>query len=183
MEVLDEIQTAIAAAVERVGPAVVGIGRGWGTGSGFVYAPGRVLTSAHSVGREEVAVAFAGGRRAAGRVAGGDPNLDVAVVDVDTGDVEPVEWPAGDPGAALGRFVLALADPGGRGLRATPGFVASAAASFRGPRGRRIEGAIEHTAPLPRGSSGGPLVAADGRLLGVNSVRTPGGLIRAVPAG
>ena len=44
----------------------------------------------------------------------------------------------------------------------TPGFVSSTARSFRGPRGRRIAGAIEHTAPLPRGSSGGPLVDARG---------------------
>ena len=53
---------------------------------------------------------------------------------------------------------------------------------FRGPRGRRVEGAIEHSAPLPRGSSGGPLVDAEGRLLGVNSIRLEGGLILAVPA-
>jgi serine protease Do len=64
----------------------------------------------------------------------------------------------------------------------TPGFVSSASRSFRGPRGRRIAGAIEHTAPLPRGSSGGPLVDADGRLLGINTVRVDGGLILAVPA-
>src|SRR6185295_7186642 len=78
--------------------------------------------------------------------------------------------------------VLALANPGGRGLRVTPGFVSSAAGRFRGPRGRRIAGAIEHTAPLPRGSSGGPLVDAEGRLLGLNAVRREGGLILAVPA-
>jgi serine protease Do len=54
------------------------------------------------------------------------------------------------------------------------------ARSFRGPRGRRIGGAIEHTAPLPRGSSGGPLVDLDGRLLGINAVRQDGGLILAI---
>jgi serine protease Do len=79
--------------------------------------------------------------------------------------------------------VLALANPGGRGLRVTPGFVSAAARSFRGPRGRRVAGAIEHTAPLPRGSAGGPLVDLDGALLGVNTVRLPGGLILALPAG
>src|ERR671930_225984 len=60
--------------------------------------------------------------------------------------------------------------------------ISSSGRSFRGPRGRRIEGAIEHTAPLPRGSSGGPLVDAEGRLLGLNAVRLEGGLILAVPA-
>jgi serine protease Do len=78
--------------------------------------------------------------------------------------------------------VLALANPGGRGLRVTLGFVSSEGRSFRGPRGRRIGGAIEHTAPLPRGSSGGPLVDVEGRLLGLNALRLDGGLILAVPA-
>jgi serine protease Do len=60
--------------------------------------------------------------------------------------------------------------------------VSSAARSFRGPRGRRIAGAIEHTAPLPRGSSGGPLVDLEGQLLGINTLRVDGGLILAIPA-
>ena len=77
---------------------------------------------------------------------------------------------------------MALANPGGRGLRATLGFVSSEARSFRGPRGRRVRGAIEHTAPLPRGSSGGPLVDSAGNLLGINSLRLDGGLILAAPA-
>jgi serine protease Do len=54
--------------------------------------------------------------------------------------------------------------------------------SFRGPGGRRIRGSIEHSAPLPRGASGGPLVDVQGRLLGLNAVRMEGGLILAVPA-
>ena len=116
---------------------------------------------------------------------------------VDTGDASPVEWePSEEPtparsagrgtcpgGPGIGSPVIALANPGGRGLRATLGFVSSGGRSFRGPRGRRIRGAIEHTAPLPRGSSGGPLVDPDGNLLGVNSLRLDGGLILAVPAG
>jgi len=77
---------------------------------------------------------------------------------------------------------VALADPGGRGLRASLGFVTATGRSFRGPRGRRIGGSIEHSAPLPRGSSGGPLVDAEGRLLGLNSIRVEGGLILALPA-
>jgi len=105
------------------------------------------------------------------------------VIEVDTADVEPIGWGDDDAGrTAIGRAVLALANPGGRGLRITPGFVSSGARSFRGPRGRRISGAIEHTAPLPRGSSGGPLIDAAGQLLGINAVRVEGGLILAIPA-
>jgi serine protease Do len=75
--------------------------------------------------------------------------------------------------------VVALARPGGRELRATLGFVAVAERSFRGPRGRRLAG-MEHTASLPRGSAGGPLLDASGRLLGLNALRLEGGLILAL---
>jgi serine protease Do len=77
--------------------------------------------------------------------------------------------------------VVALGNPGGRGLRVTLGFVSSGPRSFRGPRGRRVAGAIEHTAPLPRGSSGGPLLTSDGKLLGINTIRVDGNLILALP--
>jgi serine protease Do len=183
MTVLEELQSTIQSAAETIGPAVIGLGRGWGRGSGFVIAPGRVLTSAHNLRDEEVTITFLDGRQETGRVAASDPDLDLAVIEVDTGAVEPLGWAEEDvESVAIGRSVFALANPGGRGLRVTPGFVSSTARSFRGPRGRRIAGAIEHTAPLPRGSSGGPLVDASGRLLGVNAVRADGGLILAVPA-
>jgi serine protease Do len=182
MAVLEEITTSIEGLVERVGPAVVGLGRGWGRGSGVVTAHGRVLTNAHNLRGDTVTVTFGDGRRETGTVAGVDLDADVAVVSVDTGDVEAVEWAATGDAVGIGRAVFALANPGGRGLRATFGLVSAAGRSFRGPRGRRIRGSIEHTAPLPRGSSGGPLVDADGRLLGLNTMRMDGGLILAIAA-
>src|SRR5215204_2301079 len=181
---LDELQAAVGAVGERVGPAVVGLGRGWGRGSGVVIAEGRVLTNAHVLRGGEVAVRRGGGEVALGRVASADEALDVAVIAVDTGDAPAVAWePEAVEGLAAGQAVFALADPGGRGLRTTFGLVTATGRSFRGPRGRRIGGSIEHSAPLPRGSSGGPLVDADGRLLGINSVRMEGGLLLALPAG
>jgi serine protease Do len=179
--VLEELGTAIGEIAERIGPSVVGIGRGWGVGSGVVVAEGRVLTNAHNLRRDEASVRFADGRRERGRVTGVDSDGDLAVIEVDTGEAPAIEW--GDPEAAVvGTPVFALANPGGRGLRVTFGTVSSANRSFRGPRGRRIQGAIEHTAPLPRGSSGGPLVDGDGRLLGINSIRLDGNLILALAA-
>src|ERR1700692_933739 len=112
MPVLEEFETAIQAAAERTGPAVVGLGRGWSLGSGVVIGPGRVLTNAHNLRHDEVTVSFADGRRESGRVAGTDPDLDVAVIDVDTGDASPVAWPAGLETPQIGRPVVALANPG-----------------------------------------------------------------------
>jgi serine protease Do len=105
------------------------------------------------------------------------------VVAVDTGHAPAVAWEPARAGAlGYGSAVLALADPSGRGLRVTFGLVSATGRSFRGPGGRRVGGSIEHSAPLPRGSSGGPLVDPDGHLLGLNAVRREGGLILAVPA-
>jgi serine protease Do len=180
--VLEDIGTTVGTLVEQAGPAVVGLGRGWGVGSGVVIEDGLVLTNAHNLRHDEVTITFSDGRREDGRVTGSDPDLDVAVIAVPTGDVAPVDWPEEAEEPAIGRPIVALANPGGRGLRATVGFVSSTSRSFRGPRGRRIPGGIEHSAPLPRGSSGGPLLDVSGRLLGINSVRVDGGLILAIPA-
>jgi len=182
MAVIEELEGAIQTAAERTGPAVIGLGQGWGRGSGFVFDSNRILTNAHNLRGDEVTVTFGDGRRETGKVLASDPDLDLAVIEADTAGIEPLQWAEDVESLPIGRSVLALANPGGRGLRATPGFVSSTARSFRGPRGRRVNGAIEHTAPLPRGSSGGPLVDSAGRLLGVNAVRADGGLILAVPA-
>jgi serine protease Do len=183
MAVLEELEGTIQTAVERTGPAVIGLGQGWGRGSGFVIDSNRILTNAHNLRGDEVTITFHDGRRENGRVLASDQDLDLAVIEADTAGIEPIQWSEEDVDSLpIGRSVLALANPGGRGLRVTPGFVSSTARSFRGPRGRRISGAIEHTAPLPRGSSGGPLIDGAGRLLGVNAVRADGGLILAVPA-
>jgi len=91
------------------------------------------------------------------------------------------EWGAGEA-LVLGTPVVAMSNPGGRGLRATVGFVSSTGRPFRGPRGHRIEGSVEHTAPLPAGSSGGPLLDLDGRLVGLNTHRLGEGFYLALPA-
>lgn len=177
MVATSELESTIQSAAERFGPAVVGVERA----SGLLIAPGRVLTAAHALRRREAVVALADETRQGAEVIASDLDLDLAVLAVEIDGVEPLAPANGDPDARLGRTVLALANPGGSGLRVTAGFVSSAAASFRGPRGRRIAHAIEHTAPLPRGSSGGPLLGADGTLLGINAVRVDSGLILAIP--
>jgi serine protease Do len=172
----------ISQLAESAGPAVVGLAEGARGGSGVAIGPGRVLTLARNLRGNEVAVAFADGRRESASVRGSDPELGVALLELDTGDAPAVSWPEGASAPAIGAPVFALADPAGRGLHVTAGAVSSAPQSLRGPRGRTLEGLIEHTAPLPRGSAGGPLLDGDGNLLGLNAVRLAYGLILALPA-
>jgi serine protease Do len=184
MSALEELEQAVTNVAEQASTAVVGIGRGPGRGSGIVLTDGRVATNAHNLRGDEVTVVFADGRSETGRVEGVDVDADLAVVAVDTGDARPLPWAADgaeEGPIRLGTAVFALANPGGR-RRVTVGFVSAVNRAFRGPRGRRITGSVEHTAPLGRGSSGGPVVAADGRLLGINTNRLGDGFYLAIPA-
>jgi len=181
MAVLDEIQASLAGLAEGAGSSVVGIGQRWGVGSGIVFGAGRVLTNAHNVRGDQVTATFGDGRTAEGSVAGHDADGDLAVIDLDTGDAPALPWATG-ASVSIGTPVFALANPGGRGLRVTFGFVSGIDRTFRGPRGRRITGSIEHTAPLLPGSSGGPVVDAAGQLLGINTNRLGEGFYLAIPA-
>jgi S1-C subfamily serine protease len=181
MAILDEIQASIAGLADGAGASVVGIGQRWGVGSGIVIGTGRVLTNAHNVRGDQVTVTFADGRTAEGSVAGHDIDGDLAVIDVDTGGAPALPWATG-VSASIGAPVFALANPGGRGLRVTFGFVSGIDRTFRGPRGRRIAGSVEHTAPLLPGSSGGPVTDAAGQLVGINTNRLGEGFYLAIPA-
>ena len=180
MTILDEIEASIARLAEEAGSSVVGIGQRWGVGSGIVLGEGRVLTNAHNVRGSHVTVTFADGRTAEGTVAGTDIDGDLAVIEVETGQVPALSWATDAP--AIGTPVFGLANPGGRGLRVTFGFVSGIDRAFRGPRGVRITGSLEHTAPLLPGSSGGPVLNAAGQLLGINTNRLGEGFYLAIPA-
>lgn len=180
MTVLEELASTIAQVAALVGPATVGLGSGWGQGSGVVVREGLVLTNAHNLRHEPVSVTFEGGRVVEATLRGVDVDADLAVLELDTSGPTPVAWSDIQP--SLGMPVVALANPGGRGLRATLGQVSALNQQFRGPRGRRIAGSIEHTASLARGSSGGPLLDSAGRLLGINTNRLGEGFYLAIPA-
>jgi serine protease Do len=181
MAILDEIQQHISQLAEGAGASVVGIGQRWGVGSGIILSDGRVLTNAHNVRGDQVSVTFADGHTAEGTVAGRDIDGDLAVIDVPTGGAPALGW-ATSAAAGIGTPVFALANPGGRGLRVTSGFVSGVERAFRGPRGHRITGSVEHTAPLLPGSSGGPILNAGGQLLGINTNRLGEGFYLAIPA-
>ncbi len=179
MTSLDDLTTTIRGIAERLGPIVVGIGRRR-RGAGFVLGDGLVATNAHNLRGDEVAVTFGDGRVEVGRVRGVDADGDLAVVAVDTAGATPIEWADGD-GVGLGAVVFGVGFTGG-GPRVTFGLVSAVERSFRGPGGRRIDGSLEHTAPLAPGSSGGPLVDADGRLVGINTNRLGDAFYLALPA-
>jgi len=178
MDVLTQIAEATQQVTAAAGSAVVAIGRHH-RGAGVVIADGKVLTNAHNLRDRTTQVTFADGRTAQGSVLGVDVDGDLAVLDVDTTGATPVAWSDADlrPGQPV--FGLALR---GTALRATFGTVSAVDQSFRGPRGRRVSGAFEHTAPLGRGSSGGPVTDVEGRLLGINTSRLGEGFYAAIPA-
>ena len=180
MSALDELSQSITRLAGSVAPSVVGIGSRL-RGSGVVVADGQVLTNAHNVRGDEVTVTFADGRSAAGRLAGIDVDGDLAVIEIDTAGAPALTWADGD-GPAIGAIVFAAAATPGGGARVTFGTISAVERSFRGPGGRRIGGSLEHTAPLAPGSSGAPLLDADGRLVGLNTNRLGEGFYLALPA-
>lgn len=180
MTALADLGREIGEIAEKVGPSVVGIGNRWRGGSGVVIGENRVLTNAHNLHGDEVTVTFADGRTADAKAIGIDADGDLAVLETQTNGAPALE--AGAEALGIGTPVVALGNPNGHGPRVTLGFVSGTGRSFRGPRGRRVAGAVEHTAPLMPGSSGGPIVDLDGRLLGINTNRIGHGFYQAIAA-
>ena len=180
MAVLDELSSAAAQVIAQVGPSVVRIGRGGGRGCGVILSEGIVATNAHNLRGDETLVTFSDGRQAIGSVAATDVDGDLAVLRVDTGDAPAVGW--AEAGSAVGDVVFVVTRSAAGGERVSFGMVSGTERAFRGPRGRRIKGSLEHTAPLPRGSSGSPVVTPSGTVAGINTNRLGDGFYLALPA-
>lgn len=178
MTTLSDIEGTIARVAGAAMPSVVAIGARF-RGTGFVVAEGRVVTNAHNLRGEQTTITFADGERVTGRVVGMDLDGDLAVVDVPTGDRPPLPWSDGTVG--IGAAVLAAA-AGPDGPRITLGFVSGTGRRFRGPGGGLLGPAIEHTAPLAPGASGGPLLDTEGRVVGIDTHRLGDGFYLAIAA-
>ncbi|MEP6695912.1 MAG: S1C family serine protease [Pseudonocardiales bacterium] len=165
---LDELQGSTQRVRAAVAPAVVSIGRD-GRGCGVVVADGLVVTNAHNLRDQTTSVTFGEGRTEQGTVRGADGDTDLAVIAVNTGGAVPPEWSEAEP--TPDRAVFAVSRSGSGAARVTFGTISAVDRAFRGPRGRRIRGSVEHTAPLPRGSSGSAVVDVEGRLVGISTHR------------
>lgn len=145
-------------------------------GSGFVWdATGRVVTNHHVVAAGSAPrLTYADGARVSARVVADSPDADLAILEP-VGPVPP-RRPAERADAVPGQRVVALGNPGGRGLTRSEGAV-TALGRLVDSGGTLLPDMIETTVPLVPGNSGGPLFDCDGRFVGLNAaaVLTPGG--------
>ena len=177
MDGLLTLSNDLAAAVERAGQVVFGVNARTRLGStGVHWRSGLIVTANHTVRvDEDITVTRPDGRAIAATVAGRDPAIDIAVLKVDAPDVAVADL--GESNAVrVGHLVLAV----GRGPCASGGVV-SAIGEGRGPRS--AGGALfSLDLTLYPGFSGGPLVNAQGQVIGVNSSGTSRHLQLAIPS-
>jgi S1-C subfamily serine protease len=167
-DTLGVLSDGMADAVEGVAPSVVRVnGRRRRSGSGVVYGPNTVLTASHVLEREEdLTVGLPGGWNLPARFVGRDHSTDLAVLRVESLEAEAVTPAEGE--ARVGQLALAVGSSSrGEGPRATLGVVSAVGGPVRTWRGPRLERYIQTDATPYPGLSGGPLIDARGRVLGI----------------
>ena len=152
---------------------------GQALGTGFVVdKQGYVLTNAHVVDENgqqasSVTVVFNKGgsetQRVKGELVGVDVSSDVALIKVDPGSVELKPLPLGDSSkVVVGESVVAIGNPLGYDFSITAGIVSATGRTLQAPNGMKIPNGIQTDAAINQGNSGGPLIDAAGRVIGIN---------------
>lgn len=179
---LGELSDALAEAAERAGQATVLVNaRRRIPASGIVYAPDLVLTADHVIERDEdLSVTLFDGAEIKATVAGRDPGSDLALLRL-VQPVSVVAQPSAMP-ARIGQMTLTLGRPSAEGLEASFGIVSTIGGPVRTPRGGLLERYLRTEATSYPGFSGGPTVAADGTILGVNTSGLARGMAITIPA-
>src|SRR5438309_820289 len=178
MGMLSDLSRDIADLVGRLGPSVVRIDARRGRpASGIIWADNLVLTADHVLEHEDSIQVTGSTATVKASIACRDPGTDLALLR--TEGLNGVPAPRGSTDIRVGQVVVALGQPGE--LQVTIGIVSGLSGSFRSWRGGQVERLIQTTAELLPGFSGGPLVDADGRVIGINSWNFGRGVSRAVP--
>jgi S1-C subfamily serine protease len=184
---LSALSRDLADLVARAAPAVVGVEHRRGQGSGVVLAPdGWILTNAHVArGHGPLRVRLPGARTTLAELVGVDERTDLAVLRTGARDLPAL--PLSERRLRVGEIVLAIGNPLGFERSVTAGMVSALHRNLpAGPRGRGpvLEGLVQTDAAVNPGNSGGPLLDADGHVVGITTAMLPWarGIGFAVPA-
>ena len=146
-------------------------------GSGFVIdKSGHIVTNAHVVeNAREIEVSFSNRDSVEAKVVGRDLSTDLAVlkVDVDSRALRPLALGNSD-GAEVGDSVVAIGNPLGLERSVTAGIVSALHRPLTAPNDFTIDDVIQTDAAINSGNSGGPLIAANGKVIGVNTAIATG---------
>lgn len=180
--VLVELSEALADAAERAGNATVLVNaRQRMPASGVLYASDLVLTADHVVEREDdIKILLADGVEISAKVTGRDAGTDLAILRLERAAGAAAEL-TGSP-ARLGQIALVLGRPSPDGIEASLGTVSAIGGPIRTGRGGMLERYIRTDSISYPGFSGGPLVAADGTVLGINTSGLARGAAITIPA-
>jgi S1-C subfamily serine protease len=180
--VLVELSDALADAAEKAGKATVLVNaRRRMPASGIAYAADLILTADHVIEREEdIKVNLADGAEVSAKVVGRDAGSDIAVLKLERAAAKVAEVTKSP--ARLGQIALVLGRPSTNGIEASLGTVSAIGGPIRTGRGGMLEKYIRTDGISYPGFSGGPLVAADGTVLGLNTSGLANGAAVTIPA-
>ena len=167
-EFLQRLSGAIEDVVQNTSESVVTVGLDGRTGTGVAVDGGRILTANHVVHRlDEVELAFGDDKRFPAKVIGRNPYADLALLEAESSGLKPIEF-GNSSKLAVGQFVLALARPFPGPAGVTSGVITGVNRAVGGWWRFSVKDAIVTDARLNPGYSGGPLVDAGGRMVGMN---------------